>query len=340
MSLGRRRAFTVVEMLVVISIIGVLAALLLPAVQMAREAARRTQCLSNIKQCSLAANAYHSRMQYLPPSRSWASRSMGTNNSFPAAYNETQSYSWVQPLLNDLDAKDIAAKIDSNDPDVAGIPQASRGSRVLVLVCPSDTYEGEEPAILAYAINSGMQNYSGAVGTLYGGQPLTNHDWSANGGSDDRLRINTSQDNQDFRKNRMNKTSIADGESNTIAFAENMHLRTWCVGSAVTQMTEIHSGVIWDPNLTEFPAFNDTPNGVNDGPTLAYPNSRHPGGYNFAMWDGSSRFVNNTLDYGVYCRLMTSEGRRSTLSSDPAPPTATNPAWYVNQKTPLNGSDF
>jgi len=338
MSARRRGAFTVVEMLVVISIIAILAGLLLPAVQVAREAGRRAACSSNIGQITKLAIAHHTRTQYLPPSRSWAPRAMGLNGTLPAGpYDETVIFSWVQPMLADLDQRAhydtiIGPPTDfDGDGDVDAADQAFYGVRLDILTCPSDDYV-DEFAPLQYAINGGRPNYSG---NLNPSGTTVNHDWSANGGSDDRARL--AGDTLFFRRNRMTLSSFTDGGSNTIAFAENTYLLQWSTQSG--PMSERHSAVIWDPAypLSNFPPIQEGLNVDSDpDPWLASPASRHPGGFNIAFWDGSTRFVNDTIDYTVYARLMSSNGGR-TQNPDDANFSAPTPAY---QAVPLIGNEW
>src|SRR6516164_352800 len=101
-----RRAFTLIEVLVVISIIGLLVALLLPAVQAAREAARRIQCVNNLKQLGLALHTYESASRSFPP---------GYVSSFDASGNDTgPGWGWGAMLLPQIEQKPLFDTVNFN----------------------------------------------------------------------------------------------------------------------------------------------------------------------------------------------------------------------------------
>ena len=91
-----QRGFTLVELLVVIAIIGVLVGLLLPAVQSAREAARRMQCTNNLKQIGLAMHNFHSTYNRFPPGYIWASATLGGNET-----------TWLTHILNFVEQNNL-----------------------------------------------------------------------------------------------------------------------------------------------------------------------------------------------------------------------------------------
>jgi prepilin-type processing-associated H-X9-DG protein len=327
MTLSRRRGYTVKELLTVVLIIALLAGFILPAIQIESKGGRRANCLNNLSQIARGGIAFGTQTQYLPSSRSWTSKSLGANGSYPAEFTgdpEKFACTWVQPLLMDLGCPDLAAELA----DAPQSAQPSFGRRCSLLMCNSNTHDDDGAAPLDYAINAGRINCDAE---------WQNHDWKANGGSHDALR--QMQDFADFRRNRLTPAALVDGASQTIAFAENFYLRTWRLDPTatppVTAITEFHSGIIWDPNVTSFPSlppFNEgvqKRGGVNLGSAYAHPNSRHPGGFNMAMWDGSAKFVSNSIDYTVYARLMSSNGTRT---QDPCTTVfeGPTPAWQAS----------
>lgn len=163
-----RRAFTLIELLVVIAIIGVLIALLLPAVQAARESARRAQCLNNLKQLGLAVNTYHEKFNVLPADGIFLGAAFGTccppsNDGSGWGWNA----SWTVSLLPELDNMPIYAAYNFNRGADFPENRTVGAMQLNFLVCPSDSI-GERPDF-----NWGCMSYHGN----HGG-PGQLHNWS------------------------------------------------------------------------------------------------------------------------------------------------------------------
>src|SRR5690606_839337 len=132
---SRRHAFTLVELLVVIAIIGILVALLLPAVQSAREAARRMQCQNNLKQLGLALHNYHDALQAFPPSSVWPDESQIASKN-----NGNLGPTWVILILPYLEQQALHDAFDLNQSICAEYNRAPRSVQLATMLCPSDGF--------------------------------------------------------------------------------------------------------------------------------------------------------------------------------------------------------
>ncbi|HEX3599244.1 MAG TPA: DUF1559 domain-containing protein [Lacipirellulaceae bacterium] len=175
LSTRRRAAFTLVELLVVIAIIGILVALLLPAVQAAREAARRTQCVSNLRQLGIAMHNYHDAKQRFPSNVNWI-HAEGTHN---AARDFASHLVNMSPYLEETTLHDAIKFCDPNDPTCVqpgnqllnGVP--IRQIVVAALRCPSDDKNGlVDPSDKVVTWKALVQpgpvavtNYAGSIGS-------------------------------------------------------------------------------------------------------------------------------------------------------------------------------
>jgi prepilin-type N-terminal cleavage/methylation domain-containing protein/prepilin-type processing-associated H-X9-DG protein len=150
-----RRGFTLVELLVVITIIGILISLLLPAVQQARAAAQRTQCSNNIKQLGLALNAYHTAYGKFPPSGVWRNSSGAFDPSQVETKNNANLFeNWVILILPQLDQAPLRQSFNLSLPMTSSTANASGmsnqqavGVNLSVMLCPSDSSYNRSPFI-------------------------------------------------------------------------------------------------------------------------------------------------------------------------------------------------
>lgn len=293
-----RRGFTLIELLVVIAIIAVLIALLLPAVQQAREAARRTQCRSNLKQIGLALHNYLEVTAGAVPRgvNHWSSPTCCcvTDNGQVGHTIHTMLLPYLEqtPLYNqiNMNARATAA---------AQLP-AVYNKKLPVYICPSAT-----PA----PVTTGQVNYP-AAGTAHGygvcgliGGSTTNGVFADRWG----MTIDVTLAPTDPA---MTIAGVKDGLSNTIAFSEFAY---GLPGALPVGQTFGDSWFIPNFGTTEFaPLANATPN--NPAPTYSTTSnygtvrSYHSGGVSALLMDGSVRFLSDNISGTVYAALGTPKG--------------------------------
>jgi prepilin-type N-terminal cleavage/methylation domain-containing protein len=281
----KRRAFTLVELLVVIAIIGILIALLLPAIQAARESARRMSCTNNLKQIGLALQLYHDSNQKLPSG--WTAYD---SNNKPYALG-TPGWGWATRILPYMESGSISkGSINFKLPMSDSANAYVRTLNVADFRCPSDPnklkfIDDEDPLHQELAVG----NYVGVFGTanihdcklVPAGQKCT---------SDGVFSHNSE----------MSFADIRDGLSHTFMVGERSSLlaySTW-VGSPAND--DCGPGLVLGSAL-------DPPNLLGYG-TDADPHnfsSRHSQGTNFVSGDGSVRLVEQNIDLAVYRALCT-----------------------------------
>jgi prepilin-type N-terminal cleavage/methylation domain-containing protein/prepilin-type processing-associated H-X9-DG protein len=341
-----RRAFTLIELLVVIAIIGVLIALLLPAVQSAREAARRAQCTNNLKQIGLALHNYESSNQALPPPKlrsgtcQYAYVAGDPNGtilnttlfSMILGYMEQQplfnAYNFMQPSSND--AWGGYGPAPTGFPVLAGnaiVNTSVVGALISSYACPSD----QTPTIENFAVtgtgpyhmhNARRSNYGACTGqyTEYNCITPTTPSLPPDRGffySDAATKF------QDVRDGLSNTTMIGEKSSETINWCASFWYFGPYWGAGTHTSTHL---LVWPPTSTLAPA--STPNapwGNRDGTASCerykrgsyawVMSSAHPGGINVCMGDGSVRFIKDTINPYTWYALQTIR-MGETLSAD------------------------
>jgi len=362
-----RRGFTLVELLVVIAIIGMLVALLIPAVGAARATMRKATCLNNMREIGTALINFETSKQrypgYLEPLKAvtdvgpryleWRpgptdQQYVGSvfrvidsgNNSLSRANQLRSRVSWATHILPEIDRNDLWDVLMAG-----GANEAQRRiPRIELYVCPDDTdvTSADGSAGLSYSVNTGGWDFRNDVYLSGSGQG----DVKENG-----MFFNM-VDAPNPIKQRL--SGIQDGAATTIMLSENMHKNptySW-FGVQDGNPGEAQFGMVWVANLQpssnctnnrDQARFNFEPDALNfseTAPCYARPYSRHSGNsFNVIFADHHGTSLNPDLDYVVYQQLLTSHGRKCL---DPADHTTagSDPILTFRTAPPLSQSDF
>jgi len=321
-----RSGFTLVELLVVITIIGILMGLLIPAINAARESARRAQCGTQIKNLALAATQHENTKGRLPGYIEEYSVYSGTTDptgeATPVDGSSTaipKVGTWAVALLPWLDAQPTSEfwtedryplVVDGDGVGTGSSFHPYSAPSLKIMQCPSNPLSGSPVATNSYVANCGMyttdssqyvNKANGAFVPKYGTV-----------GPDVRL--------DDFK----------DGQGNTMLFSENLVAGGWHQAGIATNadapsenQTRYAVGMVWHPeDSTTAAAY-----GINEAAgadlysvssmtasnmtELARPSSAHVDGVNAGMADGATRYLVDSIDYQVYVALMTLRGKSS-----------------------------
>jgi prepilin-type N-terminal cleavage/methylation domain-containing protein len=306
----KRNGFTLVELLVVIAIIGILVAMLLPAVQSAREAARRLQCSNNLKQLALALHNYHTAHKAIP---------------FGSTYTTTlKTYTWATAILPYIEQQNHYDSFDFTQNITHANNTKAVTTRVAAFICPSDPAgrKGVLPARCQCCPGSPETSmaiwYPGSMGPVYDSNcsfcviktPSASNfccRGKAFGDAGDgpglfyRWPVSVTFD------------EVRDGLTNTFLLGESLpeqtiHNMAFCSNMPLSQ-TNIPLNTMTPPSKMPVIGAADSANHSTNPywETMGFK-SLHPGGAMFAMSDGSVHFISETIDFQLYNELGSRSG--------------------------------
>jgi prepilin-type N-terminal cleavage/methylation domain-containing protein len=283
----RRGAFTLVELLVVIAIIGILIALLLPAVQAAREAARRTQCLNHLKQIGLGMHGFHDVRKGLPPSRLTNHHATWLFLIRPYMEDSALFQSW--PVETDFFDMPEAVRIQT----AAGLLCPSRHHDSVLVYREPDNVHGHPKSPL---IGGAITDYLGVRGSTCGGLSLA---WEKYDGvmlvSDYPEYPGSHPRTLTKWKPRISFRKITDGTSKTLMCGEKG--KTFAEGAYA--FCGDQDGAYYVGESVPF---------VNEEDSVAGFGSPHPGVIHFCMCDASTQAISKEIDPPVLDRMATRAG--------------------------------
>ncbi|NLX94551.1 MAG: DUF1559 domain-containing protein [Rhodopirellula sp.] len=291
----RRFGFTLVELLVVIAIIGVLIALSLPAVQAAREAARRSQCTNNLKQIGVAFHNYLDTFRVFPPSDTSGFRS----DEFLGNPQTRHIHSWRSMILPFVEQQPLYDSMNFNASafDTSNLPAAARmpaGYR-----CPS--YSGPE-----YSRHNDYTRYSpqcAIANYVAMGASDVGHIWASSSGY--------RPDGAVYPQSKTRPADVTDGLTQTVFATETReeeHM-VWVDGRTSAVVASPYDEFNPPSYVLSRLGLNYTPFFDYFNPTVRWgPSSQHSGGALHMMGDGSVHFLSETMQATVYAALATRAG--------------------------------
>jgi prepilin-type N-terminal cleavage/methylation domain-containing protein len=310
----KRHGFTLVELLVVIAIIGILIALLLPAVQAAREAARRMECSNNLKQLALAMHNYHGAFGCLPAhSYCFTDKPWGWDTT-------AACHTWIESLFPFIEQQAVFDQLDFNRRTTEGVnPSVFTGLVIPNLLCPSDPDSGLFPNTREnkyYLPQSGESMGASYIPCIGPAQYSTNtcaippFEPNFNCKRWIGKRVSMIWDNEGpgmFTGGRVSRkfSQVPDGLSNTFLLGETLPAYS-------TFMMYFASSYNFGPNNSPpnyhkvYPICYNKTMRITDPVCYAFMasfKSEHPGGVNMATSDGSVHFISENVDYFVWCVL-------------------------------------
>ncbi|APW61996.1 DUF1559 domain-containing protein [Paludisphaera borealis] len=324
--MGRsRRAFTLIELLVVIAIIAVLIGLLLPAVQAAREAARRAQCVNHLKQLGLAMSNYHDALGSFPIGRQGINRPPGDPGyrGDPSGSKSRRTWAWL--VLPYIEQANISNAINFNlaYSDATHAQDTALIPRISIYSCPSDPNAG---IVNAGAFKFPLGNYMVNWGNTHYFQGATENPYAGPAGGDvvPFLGAPFSLDRS------FGISSLTDGASNTLLMSEviigvpngsnldhrGLHFNDDMSCSMFTTYTTPNTKT---PDQLKSPycqyPFSSNPPCIVGLPSFAAARSYHAGGVSGLFGDGSVRFFKDSISPPTWRALGTSRGGE-IVSSD------------------------
>ncbi len=313
-------AFSLVELLVVISIIGILIALLLPAVQAARDAARRTQCAGNIRQVGLAIQNYHAAHNCFPAGNFIRSSGVCPGNPEPATPGSSYSTrfgNWLIAILPYMEQIALFNRYDTHFLNEATENRAVRETIVAAYACPSDhdlqtlvvpaTGPGAAGAKYARGSYRAVTGRTDDCATNYLDSEMVHAGYEREW----RGAIHAVDVAHGFGVESI--ADVRDGTSNTLLAGESTTATSSSYGTfwAYSYAYYTQSGATAQPRTL----WGDYDRAVEAGgaggeiPCKRGWGSFHTGGLNFVLCDGSVRCLNRSIDMELFCCLATIDGR-------------------------------